>query len=138
MNVYHQVLVRLYEETEGKSGKSVNLMNLAKSLGLHGNYANIFEQLSSEGWIAEGIKADFVVITPDGIREAKKSLSNSGGDNDARQQIVRNSNRAASLATELAALLETQAQNPTQDFAETLKKMAELQTTVTQIKTSFS
>ena len=135
MNVYHQVLVKLYEETEGKSGKAVNLMNLAKTLGLHGNYTDIFEHLNVAGWIAEASKADWVTITPWGVKEARKALENPGGANDARQQIVRHSNLAASLAKELSVLLETQAQNPEADFAQASRKAVDLQAAVAQIKT---
>ncbi len=138
MNVYHQVLVKLYEETEGKTSKAINLMNLAKSLGLHGNYADIFEHLNREGWIAESVKADFVVITLDGAREARKSLDGSGNVSNTRQEIVRYSNLAANIAKELTVLLEAQAQNPASNFAEASKKMVELQNACAQIKANLS
>lgn len=138
MNVYHQVLVKLYDETEGKSSKTVNLMNLVKSLGLHGNYADIFEHLNREGWIAESVKADFVVITQEGAREAKKSSNNPGGGKENRQEIIRGSNLAAHLAQELSVLLEAQAKTPESDFAEASKKMVELQNALAQIKANLS
>lgn len=138
MDVYHQVLVKLYEATEGKSNKAVNLLDLAKSIGLHGNYDNILEHLNVEGWIAESVKANFVVITPNGVREARKIQSGAGSASTTRQEIVRDCNRAVHLANELAALLAAQAQNPNGDFAEATKKMIELQTSVAQIKTSLS
>lgn len=135
MDVYHQVLVKLYEATEGKPNKSVNLMDLAKVIGLHGNYANILEHLNLEGWIAESGKADFVAMTPWGVREAQKSLENPNANQNAKHEFVRNSNRAANLAAELADLLVAQAKNPAQEFSLVTQKMLELHEAVTHLKT---
>lgn len=138
MDVYHQVLIKLYEESEGKTGKTVNLMTLAKSIGLHGNYGDIFEHLNREGWIAESVKADFVVITPDGARQARKTLDGAGGNQANKLEVTHHLNRTAALARELADLLEAKAKDSVDDFTEITAKMTELQTQMAQLKANFS
>lgn len=79
MDAYHQVLVKLLEDTQGRDSKAVDFKDLVKKLGFHGNYPNIFNRLSEEGWIAEDMKADFVRITHWGVAEAKKAKSQADG-----------------------------------------------------------
>lgn len=76
MNVYHKVLVKLFEETGGRDSQTVDLKELVKALGFLGNYPDIFKHLSRQGWIAETRRSDVVLITHWGIKEAKKA----GGD----------------------------------------------------------
>ena len=79
MDAYHQVLVKLLEETQGKDSKAVDFKDLVKRVGFYGNYPSIFNRLSEEGWIAEDMKADFVRITHWGVTEAKKAKDQSEG-----------------------------------------------------------
>ncbi len=136
MDVYHQVLVKLYDATEGRE-KPVNLKDLVKELGLHGNYQDILERLSGEGWVAER-GADLAVITQWGVKEARKAKENPTDAKDKRQKIVREANRSINLAQELIALLENQVQNPDENFSEGFKKSAELQNSITTLKNNLS
>ena len=79
MDAYHQVLVKLLEETQGRDSKAVDFKDLVKQVGFHGNYPGIFNRLSEEGWIAEDVKADFVRITHWGVAEAKKAKAKAEG-----------------------------------------------------------
>ena len=111
MDVYHRVLHKLNEVTGGRDSKAVDFKDLIKKMGFHGNYNDIFERLSRDGWIIETAKADFVSITHWGAMEAKKSAS--AGNSDA-EAIRREVNRTLAATRELAALLE--------NFADELSK----------------
>ena len=134
LNVYHKVLQQLCEATEGKSSKAVDFKNLVKQMGFHGNYADIFQRLSGEGWIVESPKPDFVSITHWGVAEAKKSASSAGSSN-TNAEIKREANRAAAASKELTTLFEEFAQNVDKDnFPPIEKKFEELQAAVAQIR----
>jgi hypothetical protein len=73
MDVYHKVLLNLYNVTGGKDSQSVDLKDLVKNQGFLGNYGDIFQMLSGQGWIAETPKANYVRITHWGVKEVKKA-----------------------------------------------------------------
>ena len=75
MDVYHKILVSLLDAVNGRDSKAVNFKDLVKKEGFFGNYRDIFDRLSREGWIVEDSKADFVMISHWGIAEAKKARS---------------------------------------------------------------
>ena len=77
MDVYHRVLVKLFEETGGSDSKAVDFADLVKRMKFHANYVNIFKELSVQGWIVETGKVDWVRLTHWGIEEAKKSAGRS-------------------------------------------------------------
>jgi hypothetical protein len=138
LDVYHKVLQKLCEAAEGKSSKTVDFKNLVKQMGFHGNYPDIFQRLSGEGWIAESPKPDFVSITHWGVAEVKKTASAASGG-DANAEVKRAANRAAVESKELTALLEEFVRNPEKDnFAAVEKKIDELQTAIVQIKKSLN
>ena len=111
MDAYHQVLAKLYETTGGKENQSVDFKDLVRRLGFFGNYADIFERLSREGWIVEDAKSDFVRITHWGVKEVKNP-SASGADKDLKQRTLESdANKAAAEAKELSLLLEVFARN---------------------------
>jgi hypothetical protein len=112
MDAYHQVLVKLLEETGGRDTKAVHFKDLVKKLGFHGNYFNIFQHLSQEGWIAEDPKADFVRITHWGIAEAKKAKSS---DTTEVKTVGENSAKCVAKAKEFVTLLEKFAKDSSKD-----------------------
>lgn len=130
MDIYHQVLQKLFEETGGKENKPLDFPALVKKLNLYGYYADIFRHLNDAGWIAESSKPDFVGITHWGVIEARK-LDKGAADNT--QQLIREANRAAALAGELAESLQEYAQSKAENFNKSAEKFAELQKTITQI-----
>lgn len=75
MDVYQKVLFKIYQVTGGKDSQLVDLKDLVKNLGFLGNYNDIFQKLSEEGWIAETPKLNYVKITHWGVKEAS-SLGN--------------------------------------------------------------
>jgi hypothetical protein len=133
MDVYHKVLHKLCEVTEGNNSKAVNFMDLVKKLGFHGNYPEIFKMLSGEGWITESPKADFVFITHWGVAEVKKT-SSPGGAAGANAELKKDANRALAASRELSTLLEDFIKDAEpENFPPVEKKFAELQIIITRI-----
>lgn len=133
MDVYHKVLYRLYEVTNGVNSKSVNFIDLVKGLGFHGNYKDIFDRLSGEGWIVETAKPDFVCISHWGVKEARDSVTTRAvvPDSEAKKESV----KTAAVANEFAAVLESFSRNADKkNFAAVEKKFKELGEAVARIK----
>ena len=127
MDVYHIVLVKLLEVTEGKDSKSVDFKDLVRKLSFHGNYTDIFEHLSGEGWVAEDRKADYLRITHWGIAEAKKALNAESGD-VAEIAVSVIASKVAATAREFAGLLESFAKAASNDnLKKAESKFAELE-----------
>ncbi|HEX8735184.1 MAG TPA: hypothetical protein VF721_07685 [Pyrinomonadaceae bacterium] len=134
MDVYHRVLARLYEVTDGKDSKTVDFKDLVKSLGFLGNYPDIFERLSGSGWIAEDKKADFVRITHWGVLEVKKSPA----ANPSGSSLKNDANKAIAEAKELGLLLEIFAGEASKDnLAAVERKIDNLKTVINQIKSNL-
>jgi phage anti-repressor protein len=135
MDVYHQALVKLFEETGGSDSKAVDFADLVKKLGFHANYTSIFKELSVNGWIVETSKVDWVKITHWGIMEAKKSLSGEGGGAD---ELKKNSNRLLAEARELVALLDFFTEDVSKDnFLKVEKKISQISTMANDLKSKF-
>jgi hypothetical protein len=136
MDVYQKVLHKLYEVTEGKSSKAVDFRSLVKQLGFPAYYADIFERLSSEGWIVETAKADFVSISHWGVAEVKKTLSTPPQPvSDSNSALKTAAGKALTISKELSESLEKFIQNSGKDnFGPIEKKSDELQTIIIQIK----
>ena len=137
MDVYHRVLARLYEVTDGKDTKTVDFKDLVKSLGFLGNYPDIFERLSGSGWIAEDKKADFVRITHWGVLEVKKSpvavAASPSGNN-----LKSDANKAIAESKELSLLLEIFSGDTSKDnLAAVERKIDNLKTVISQIKSNL-
>ncbi|HVE56471.1 MAG TPA: hypothetical protein VNB22_06550, partial [Pyrinomonadaceae bacterium] len=103
MDVYHRVLVKLYEVTGGKP-EAVDLKELVKKEGFLGSYPQIFEHLSRQSWITETPRVDSVKITHWGIKEAQKAQTSGGGDDSLA--VKKEVNRTISEARELIKIFE--------------------------------
>ena len=130
MDIYQQVIVKIYEMTGGRESLAVDLKDLVKKLGFIGHYSSIFERLSQEGWVAEDRKADFVRITHWGIAAAKKAQP-SGADS-GKPSISANAATCENLAKEFAALIGNFARDASE---ENLKKA---QSKFSDLETAFS
>ncbi|HEX9960330.1 MAG TPA: hypothetical protein VGB00_05330 [Pyrinomonadaceae bacterium] len=134
MDVYHRVLSRLYEVTDGKDTKAVDLKDLVKSLGFLGNYPDIFERLSGAGWIAEDKKADYVRITHWGVLEVKKSPVASQSNSNLKSDA----NKALAEIRELSLLMEIFANDTSKDnLAAVERKIDNLKAVINQIKSNL-
>ncbi len=103
MNVYQKVLVRVYEETGGRDSKAVYLKDIVKELGFFPSYADIFSQMSHDGWITETSRSDEVNITPWGVRAAKNLQE---GVEDNSRQVARAAKKLKSEVKELLVMTE--------------------------------
>lgn len=135
MDVYHRVLTRLYEVTDGKDSKAVDLKDLVKSLGFLGNYPDIFERLSAAGWIAEDKKADFVRITHWGVSEVKKSPA---AANQSSNNLKSDADKAIAEVKELGLLLEIFANDASKaNLTPVERKIDSLKAVINQIKSNL-
>ncbi|MCY7345706.1 MAG: hypothetical protein LH614_05735 [Pyrinomonadaceae bacterium] len=103
MDVYHKVLLKLYQVTGGKDSQIVDLKDLVKNLGFLGNYNDISQMLSGQGWIAETPKLNYVRITHWGVKEANKS---GDGGADVAQVLKKEVTSLVSNAKQFLILLE--------------------------------
>ena len=140
LDVYHKVLLSLYEAVDGKDSKAADFKDLVKKLGFYGNYSDIFKLLSGEGWIVETAKADFVRITHWGVAEVKKSSSSSStATADSNLETKREANKALAAVKELSLMLEDFARKAEKDsFSPVEKKFDELQNIINQIKKNLA
>jgi hypothetical protein len=114
MDVYHKVLVKLYEVTGGRDSEKVDLKELVRKEGFLPSYSDIFQHLSRQSWIAETPRPDIVRITHWGAKEAKKSQSAGGESNQAVKKEI---NRLISDVRELIVFLEELAGEPSKETA---------------------
>ena len=103
MNVFHKVLVKIYEMTNGKETVDVDLVDLTKKEGFYPSINNISKQLQDEGWIAEAGRTNIIRITHWGATEAKRVLSASP---DKVNELSKESNRLVNEGKEFAIMLE--------------------------------
>ena len=136
MDVYHKVLIKLHEVTGGKDSQVVDFKDLVKGAGFLGNFEDIIQFLSSQGWIAETTKENFVRITHWGVKEAKKSFV--GVPHDSIQAVKKEANSIVSHARELLIVLEEFASEPTKDNIEQVKrKIADLNSSVEKLSSGL-
>ncbi|MGC2237273.1 MAG: hypothetical protein WA584_14010 [Pyrinomonadaceae bacterium] len=134
MDVYHKVLIKLYEVTGGKDTQTVDFKELVKAQGFHGNYDEIFQMLNGQGWIVETPKANYVKISHWGVKEAKKSASGDGEADDS-QELKKTANRLIKDTKEFVILLEEFASDASKEkFGQVEKKFGELNSSIAALK----
>ncbi len=133
MDIYHKVLLNLYDVTGGKDSQTVDLKDLVKNQGFLGSYERIFQMLSSQGWIAETTKANYVRITHWGVKEAEKG----GSDAPSKEQQTKKEIAALSSdAKQFSIIIEGFASEPSKEnFEQIEKKSKDLIASVGKIKT---
>lgn len=135
MDVYHRVLVKLFEETGGSDSKAIDFADLVKRMKFHANYVNIFKELSVQGWIVETGKVDWVRLTHWGIEEAKKSQTGDAGGN---RETKKDFTKLLSEARELVSLIETLLNDGTKDNLSVVeKKNSQINAIIAEIKSKF-
>ena len=134
MDVYHRVLVKLYEITGGRESEAVDLKELVKKEGYLGSYPQIKEHLSGQSWITETARLDSVKITHWGVKEAKNFQTSGGADSNAARKEV---NRTISDTRELIIFLEELAEDVSQEnLLKAEKKLGEINTAIQKLKSS--
>ncbi|HMS42610.1 MAG TPA: hypothetical protein PKE69_20440 [Pyrinomonadaceae bacterium] len=137
MDVYHKVLVKLYDATGGRDSQAVDFKDLVKGLGFLGNYEDVTQNLSSQGWIAETTKANFVKITHWGVKEAQKSLSGDSGV-DESAQLKKSANRLKEETKQFLILVEEFAGDVSKEkLALVEKKFGEINAAISKLKSDI-
>lgn len=131
MDIYQQVIVKLYEVTGGRETLAVDLKDLVKKLGFYGHYSSIFERLSQEGWVAEDRKADFVRITHWGIAAAKK-VQPSANNDSVPPATSTNAAICETLAKEFVTLIGNFARDASEE------NLSKAQNKFTDLETAFN
>lgn len=103
MDVYHKILTKIYELTDGKDSIEVDLNDLLKREGFYSNIENIGQHLATEGWVAETPRPRVVKITHWGTAEARRVLSNTP---DTQREVAKEAKRLLSDTKELIIMLE--------------------------------
>ena len=135
MDVYHKVLSKLYQITDGKDSQAVDLKDLVKNLGFLGSYNDILQQLSGQGWIAETPKLNYVRITHWGVNEIKNSANNQP---DNTLVIKREANRLVAETKQFSIMLEEFAADISKEkFVQVEKKLNDLTTAIGKLKSSI-
>ena len=124
MNVFHKVLVKIYEQTGGKDNVEVNLVDLLKKEGFFPSIDSISEQLLGESWVTQAGARHSVRITHWGVSEAKRVMSNAP---DKANELEKGSTRLLNEARELIIMLEEFAAKPeSKKFERIEKRISEL------------
>lgn len=135
MDVYHKVLSKLYQVTNGKDSLAVDLKDLVKSLGFLGSYDDIFQQLSGQGWVAETPKLNYVRITHWGVNEIKDAVSDQP---DKTLVVKKEVNRLAAETKLFLIMVEELASDVSKEkFAEVEKKLNDLTAAIGRLKSSI-
>jgi hypothetical protein len=137
MDVYHKVLVKLYEVTGGRDTQTVDFKELVKSQGFLGNFNDIFEKLNNQGWITETPKANYVKITHWGVKEARKSVSGTV-DADDSKELKKSASRLASDTKQFLIMVEEFAASASKEkFEQVEKKFKEINSAIENLKESI-
>lgn len=135
MDVYHKVLLKLYDVTGGKDSVTTDLKDLVKNQGFLGNYDDIFQMLSGQGWIAETPKLNFVKITHWGVKEVQKA----GGNQPDKSQILKKeAARIISETKQWLILMEEFSSDPSEgSFLQAERKFNEINAAIGKLKTNI-
>ncbi len=132
LDLYHKVLAKLYEVTEGKESQIVDLKDMVKAQGFLGSYPDIFQFLSIQGWIMETSKADYVKITHWGVKEAKKTQS---GLPDASQELKKDADKLVKNIKDFLITAEEFADETSEDnFTYLENKVDEIKSAINKLK----
>ena len=134
MDVYHRVLVKLFEVTGGKETEIIDLKELVKKEGFLGSYPDIIQHLSRQSWITETQRPGAVKITHWGIKEAKNAQPT--GDNNAHI-VKKEINRLLSETRELIKIFEDLSNDTSQEnIAKAENVIGEINTAIQKLKSS--
>ncbi len=135
MDVYHKVLLKLYQVTGGKDSHAVDLKDLVKNLGFLGNYNDILQMLSGQGWIAETPKLNYVRMTHWGVKEANKSEN---GEPDVGQIAKKDTDKLIAETKQFLIMLEEFSSDASEEnFGQIEKKASEINTAIGKLKSSI-
>ncbi len=109
MNVFHKVLVKIFDLTGGKDNVEVDLADLLKKEGFFPSIDSISSQLLDESWITDGSRKHTCKITHWGVAEAKRVMSSAPDTSNEAEKLA---TRLLSEARELIGMIEEFASKP--------------------------
>ncbi|MEZ5344074.1 MAG: hypothetical protein R2681_00835 [Pyrinomonadaceae bacterium] len=133
MDVYHKILIKLYEASGGKDSQKVDFSDLVKKEGFLPSYKDIYKQMSQSGWITEAGRADVVNITHWGVMEAKKTLA-TGGE-DSTKELEKACGRLVANVRELLVMSEEfSSKKSAESLTEVENKFDEVKSDIGKVK----
>jgi hypothetical protein len=119
MDVYHKVLLRIYEITGGRETEDVDFVELLKKEGFFPSLDSIKAHMATESWITDSPREKNVRITHWGVAEARKAKVASSG---TTEPVERQANRLLSETREFAIELEEFAVKPSASGLKIIEK----------------
>src|SRR5262245_39917261 len=102
MDVFHKVLLKIYDITGGRESQEVDFIELLKQEGFFPSRDSIKDNLSTEGWITDSSRPGHIRITHWGMAEAKKTLADPAG---AGQGMDRHTTRLLSATRDFSIVI---------------------------------
>ncbi|HBR56875.1 MAG TPA: hypothetical protein DEA22_05310 [Blastocatellia bacterium] len=134
MDVYHKVLVKLYELTGGKDSVDVDMVELLKREGFFPSLQSILQRMLDESWIAETSRTNTVRITHWGVAEARRTVADTP---DKSIALSKDTNRLIAEMRDAAIIAEDFAATPSPDkFNNLEQKFSELSAIISRIKSN--
>lgn len=131
MDVYHKILIRMFELTKGKETVDVDMVDLLKKEGFYPSLDNIVKQLLDEGWATES-RVNILRITHWGVAEARKTLS---GSPEVTKVVEKAAKKLASTAREFLIIAEEFNASPNEArLKEIVRKNTEIADLIGHIK----
>jgi hypothetical protein len=119
MDVFHKILLKVYEITGGRENAQADLTDLLKREGFLASIDNINDHLCGEGWVTGTDRQYVVRMTHWGVAEAKRTLADAPDKNSV---ISKDAARLLSSTRELVIMLEEFSADPSQDKFKVLEK----------------
>jgi hypothetical protein len=135
MDVFHKILLMIFEITGGRENAQVDLTDLLKREGFLASIDNIYGHLCGEGWMTGTDRQYVVKMTHWGVAEAKRTLSDTP---DTSSIISKDAARLLSSARELVIMLEEFSANPSNaKFSVLEKRFGEIDGLVKKIGANY-
>ncbi len=132
MDLYHKILIKLYDVSGGKDTKKIDFADMIKKEGFSPSYNDIYKQMSQSGWISEAGRTGVVYITHWGIMEAKKSLAGGG---DSEKELEKLATLLRSNVKEFLVMTEQFTSDMTEEnFTEVENKLGEIKNSIEKVK----
>jgi len=139
VDVYHYILGKVHELANGQTKKMINMLDIVKKEGFASSKDDIFEFMTSEGWVVDAPAPGQVFITPWGMEEHKRFSARNKPDRQKQiEDAVKEANKAAGNAREFADTFEQFAKELTANEAEAKKLHSKAMTLFDEIKKSVA
>lgn len=124
MDVFHKVLLKVYELTGGRENVEADLTDLLKREGYLSNIDPIDEHLAGEGWVTPGSRKYCVKMTHWGVAEARRVLADAP---DKRSLLEKQTASFLSDAKQLVIMSEELSSSPSKEkLANVTKRVARM------------